>query len=73
MTGEEYKDALASLGLSVNDGARFLRMRKDTSARIAAGEDFLGWPRVALLRMMAAYRISVEEVEELMQDFEGDE
>lgn len=72
MTGDVYRDALGSLGLTLESGAKFLRIDSRTSRRIAQGEDYLQWPRSALLRIMVTYRISVDEVSKLMQDFEGD-
>jgi hypothetical protein len=75
MTGKEYCDALELLGLNFESAARFLRMDSRTSRRIGQGDDTLGWPRAALLRLMVARRIKTQEVEELMRDFnqENDE
>jgi hypothetical protein len=69
MTGAEYLRALHLLGLNLDTGAKFLRLGERNSRRIAAGDDFLGWPRVALLRLMIAQGISPQQVEMMMQDF----
>jgi hypothetical protein len=73
MTGKEYTDALEILGLSINDAARFLRIRKDTSARVANGDDVLQWPRAALLRLMIARGIMPNEIEQMMGDFDQED
>lgn len=66
MTGEEYIDALRALGLSINDGARFLRISNKLSVRVARGDDTLQWVRAALLRIMIKHRITPQEVEQIM-------
>jgi hypothetical protein len=73
MTGKEYTDALKILGLSLNEAARFLHIRRDLSVRVADGADTLQWPRAALLRLMIAHRIMPKEVEQLMGDFDQED
>jgi hypothetical protein len=73
MTGQEYRDTLDRLGLTVDGAAKFLRLGARNSRRIADGEERLQWARAALLRVMMAYRISTEQVEGLTEDLDSDE
>jgi len=73
MTGKEYSDALELLGLTVKRAAAFLRINERMSRRVAAGDDVLGWPRAALLRLMVLHRVKPEQVDKMMSDYKEPE
>jgi hypothetical protein len=73
MIGKEYSDALDTLGLTIASAARFLRISAQLSGRIAAGRDTLGWPRSALLRLMVRHRVTPQQVDEIMSDFDKED
>jgi hypothetical protein len=66
MTGAEYRDALARLGLSQVGAARFLGIDDRTSRRWALGEVSIPVSVHILLELMIRVRLSPDRVEELV-------
>lgn len=66
MTAEQYRAALEALGLTQEAAARFLRIHESASRKMARGGLKPLWATAALLRVMLAKGITVEEVEHIM-------
>jgi len=61
MTAEEYRGRIQALGLTQNAAARFLGVSPRASRRFADGTQAIPHAIDALLRIMIAYDVSVEE------------
>lgn len=62
MTYNEYRDALAKLGLSQMDAARMLCVGSRTSRRWALGESEIPYAVALILRLMIAKKIKPQTV-----------
>jgi len=66
LTGEEFKRAVATIGLSVYAAAPFLGMSLRHTQRIAAGEYYAPEAVTKLLSVMIKYRISAADFDRLV-------
>lgn len=66
MTPDEYRAAIAALGLTQLAAARLLGVNPRTSRKWACGEAPIAEPAVRMLRLMIALRISPERALKLV-------
>ena len=66
MTPDEYRDALASLGLSQSGAARLLGVDARTSRRWVSGERDIPEIAARFLRFLIAAEITPDEVTEML-------
>lgn len=62
MTGDEYRELLATLGLDITKSATFLQIERSTSRRRANDHAKIGFETAALLRLMVKLHITPEQV-----------
>lgn len=70
MTPDEYKNAIASLGLSQSGAARLLGVDARTSRRWVSGERDVAEPAARFLRFLIAAKIKPARVLKLLDDTE---
>lgn len=68
MPRNELRSLLEQFGLNSLTGARFLRIHPRSLARLIKGEVPIDARTAMLLRVMAKFRISPEEVSNLLED-----
>lgn len=66
MTGEEYRETLAKLGLNIEHSAAFLQIERSTSRRRANNHAQIGFATAALLRLMVKLHITPEQVTKIV-------
>ena len=66
MTDEEYRNAIAALGLQQTEAARLLGVDERTSRRWASGEREIPPPAARFLRFLLAYGITGAKAIELL-------
>jgi len=66
MTPDEYREAIASLGLTQLAAARLVGVNPRTSRKWACGEAPIAEPAARMLRLMIALKISPERATKLL-------
>ena len=62
MSGAEYHEAMRTLGLNLQSGARFMRVHRKTSEHRAGGRMAIDWDTATLLRLMMALKLKPEHL-----------
>lgn len=68
MSGAEYRETLAALGLSLQRGARALHVDRKTSERRALEQLAIGWDTATLLRLMKALKLTPERLAKIVPE-----
>ena len=66
MTGTEYRELLAKLGLNIQASAAFLQIERSTSSRRANDVAEIGFETAALLRLMVKLHITPAQVAKIV-------
>jgi plasmid maintenance system antidote protein VapI len=66
MSGKEYRELLAKLGLDITKSATFLQIDRRTSSRRANEDIEIGFETAALLRLMVKLHITPSQVSRIV-------